>query len=506
MKKQNHPAITTTRFGITTAFILGAAATLILGLISSAHAATTNSPYWIGGGSDNKWSNSDNWSNASGGTGGYLPTNPTSAGAAVVRFENAATVDVDADWRIRQIVFSNTSGVVSLAGAGLLNVRLQASNNYWINSSGAGSRTVGNLTLSYNGNVDQLVGHIGSTGGSLALGNLFVTQEAGTEATSINVSLRGTSTGNNTVAGIVFDEATTPANRILSKIDLGFWTVGGTNNNFTEVRIGGSELKFDTSAALPSAALVRFSSGSATAYPTLNLNGQNLTVDQIIVSGTAQGIARVIGNGRITATNGIAVDTAWFLVNGQVNSGEDVVIAATGILAGGNTLSLATGKNLIVEGTLSPGSVTNYTAANKISQAGSLTLSLAGSGKLRFEEGSTLSFNLGETDAASDKIAFSTIGNWLDGSGNATLALSGSINYGIVYTIFQNVTTDGFKFASITGYDDAQYTALFKRVGNDYQLSFISGMIPEPGVTAIISGAVVLLFAGFVARRRHTEK
>lgn len=242
-----------------------------------------------------------------------MPTNPTSAGAAVVRFENAATVDVDADWRIRQIVFSNTSGVVSLAGAGLLNVRLQASNNYWINSSGAGSRTVGNLTLSYNGNVDQLVGHIGSTGGSLALGNLFVTQEAGTEATSINVSLRGTSTGNNTVAGIVFDEATTPANRILSKIDLGFWTVGGTNNNFTEVRIGGSELKFDTSAALPSAALVRFSSGSATAYPTLNLNGQNLTVDQIIVSGTAQGIARVIGNGRITATNGIAVDTAWFL-------------------------------------------------------------------------------------------------------------------------------------------------------------------------------------------------
>ncbi len=489
---------------------LGLIGMLTLGMTAFSHAQSTNSPYWVGGGSDNKWSNSGNWSNADGGASGYLPTNGTSA---VASFKNAAIIDVDQNWGIRRLVFDNTSGSVILGGTGKLDLRLQRGNTYWINTDNAGNRTITtDLTFSYLNNEANMVGHIGSSGGVLTLGNVFVTQVSGSTSPSMTLTLRGTSTGANTIGSVRFDEDTTPASRILRKIDLGKWTVAGTNNNFTEVQLNGSELKFATAAALSASARMVFDVGSN--YPTLHLNNQALVAERVVVngaSGITNGIARIIDdpantNGSLTATNGITVNGAWFLVNGRVHSNAAVEVGTDAILAGTSTLSASAGSTITMRGTLSPGSVTNYTHTNKNSDIGTLTFSLSGAGKLKFEADSTVIMQLGATTAASDQIAFATAGDWLDGSGKAILDLSsGSINYSLVYTIFHNVTTSGFAFADITGYDNATYSALFQRVGNDYQLSFVTGSIPEPAAAAIIGAIVALLFAGVAIRRRASH-
>lgn len=71
-------------------------------------------------------------------------------------------------------------------------------------------------------------------------------------------------------------------------------------------------------------------------------------------------------------------------------------------------------------------------------------------------------------------------GDWLLGSGNAILEINQitGFNYANTYTIFENVTTAGFTFASITGYDTSGYSANFSQSGNNYNLSFTA--IPEP--------------------------
>ncbi|AHF91080.1 laminin [Opitutaceae bacterium TAV5] len=480
----------------------------LLAVGASLGAQTTHTPFWIGGGSANDWSDAANWSDAPGGAGGWLPSG---SGVAVATFNNAATVNVNAAWSIRRIMFSNTSGVVTMGGGGLLDVRLQTHNQYWINTSGAGGRTAGDLVLSYSGNVAEQLGHISSNGGSLALGNLFVTQADGTSATSISLSLRGASTSaNNLVAGVVFDEATTPADRILQKIDTGRWTVGGAANNFTEVGVGRGALRFATAAALPSAAHVWLSTSSAGYSSTLELDGRHLTAAGLVATGGAQGATRIAGEGSLTVANGIVVDTVCFLVNGRVNSGGHVAIAESGILGGDGSLALSAGKDIVIEGVLAPGMVNSLTSADRYSLPGSLELSLAGSGRLRFAPGSVLAFDLGGTDAASDKIVFATTGDWLAGSGNATLALTGVVDHNKVHTLFRNVTTDGFAFESIIGYDDSGYIARLERVGNDYQLRFTpmyrlpaynGYWLKSSGVENETFGDLVLSYSGNVAEQ-----
>jgi hypothetical protein len=147
---------------------------------------------------------------------------------------------------------------------------------------------------------------------------------------------------------------------------------------------------------------------------------------------------------------------------------------------GVNTLTIGT------DGSVAPGN-----------SPGTLTFDVSSGGKLDFAAGSSVLFELG---TSSDLIAFSSAGDWLSGSGNAELALSllGGFDYGDTYTIFDNVTTSGFSFGTITGYDDVNYTANFAQSGSQYQLSFTA--IPESSVFLLGSLAFVSL-AGI--RRRH---
>ncbi len=121
-------------------------------------------------------------------------------------------------------------------------------------------------------------------------------------------------------------------------------------------------------------------------------------------------------------------------------------------------------------------------------------------GKLNFASSSTLLFGLGTN---SDVVAFNAAGDWLSGSANATLQLDVTLagfSYANTYTVFNNVTTDGFTLANITGYDAVNYTANFADAGSGYQVNFV----PEPGSAVSLLAELGMVVALRRMRRRSS--
>jgi autotransporter-associated beta strand protein len=151
-----------------------------------------------------------------------------------------------------------------------------------------------------------------------------------------------------------------------------------------------------------------------------------------------------------------------------------------------------TAGRIDVAGVLSPGG----DGAWGNDKGGQLNLALGTDGKLGFAAGSSLLVDL----ALGDSIVFDQAGDWLDGSGNATLQLN-YIDYSQTYTIFQNVSTQNFSFAGITGYDATYYTANFFQSGNDYKLGFTAVPVPETDTYLLMLAGLGLV--GFRVRRRN---
>lgn len=156
----------------------------------------------------------------------------------------------------------------------------------------------------------------------------------------------------------------------------------------------------------------------------------------------------------------------------------------------GSSLNMVTGSMLDVYGTLEAGNA---------GQLSPVVFTLEGTASIAFHEGSTLLLNLGNAGAAST-VSFSTLGDWLTGSGNATLALGGDIDYSATYKVFSNVDTL-FGFANVVNYDTSRYQAQVSLVGNDEVLTF--AVVPEPGTWAMLVGGMGMLLAGQRARRRN---
>jgi len=173
------------------------------------------------------------------------------------------------------------------------------------------------------------------------------------------------------------------------------------------------------------------------------------------------------------------------IVSGSLNGTLIVNVFSGATLASGPAGSIATAASgdISIGGTLAPGD---------FGAVGTLTLAPGTGGTLSFLSDSTIDFTI--SGATSDLVSFSTADDWLNGSGNVTLSLTGitASDYGNTYTVFHNVSTTGFAVANITGYDSANYVAAFTQVGNDYQLSFTA--IPEPNIAiSLFSGVGVLL-------------
>lgn len=282
-------------------------------------------------------------------------------------------------------------------------------------------------------------------------------------------------------------------------VTFGAASTGRLSLNGNSVTI--SNLASNATAGTP---IVQNASGTAatlTVGNSVNLSG---TFAGVIQNGTGAGALSLTkaGNGTLTLsgsnsyTGATTVSAGTLLVSGSLNGTSSVAVGTGATLASGpgGGISTAASGNVSVSGFLAPGGSTAGAGA------GTLTLSLGAGGKLDFGMGSTLSFGLG---TASDLIAFNAAGDWLSGDGNAVLSLDTTLSgfsYANTYTIFQNVTTTGYDFASVTGYDTTNYLANVAQVGNDYVLSFAA--VPEPGVAALFFGGVgIVIFF----RRRHAS-
>jgi len=198
-----------------------------------------------------------------------------------------------------------------------------------------------------------------------------------------------------------------------------------------------------------------------------------------------EGILALSGSGSINNSAVIDVQTGTTLSIAGVTTSTTIGSATAQTLKGLGSVDLGS-KTLTVgnSGTLAPGN-----------SPGTLGFTASTGGKLDFSTGSTITFELG---TISDLISFSSVGDWLTGSGNAALSLSllAGFNYANTYTIFQNVSTADFTLASITGYNTGSYTANFQQSGNNYHISFTP--IPEPRA-ALLGGLATLM----LLRRRR---
>lgn len=217
--------------------------------------------------------------------------------------------------------------------------------------------------------------------------------------------------------------------------------------------------------------------------PSQTLTSTNTyTGDTTITSGTLA----LGGNGSINRSTIIDVQSSGTLNISGVTSSTIIGDTTAQTLKGLGSVDIGS-KNLTIGafGNLAPGA-----------SPGTLDFITSTGGTIGFAADSIITFELG---TISDLISFNSAGDWLTGSGNATLALSllSGFDYASTYTVFQNVTTTGFTMANITGYDADAYSANFEQDGTNYNLSFTA--VPEPS-SALLGGLATLA----LLRRRRT--
>lgn len=191
------------------------------------------------------------------------------------------------------------------------------------------------------------------------------------------------------------------------------------------------------------------------------------------------------------ATTLVATAGPW-VVGGsqpQVLSGGDHIPGSGNVRADTRVVTISAGS------TLSPG--------DTVSQA---PFSFAfTTGRLNFVAGSKVELDLAEV-GRSDRVVFvGAAGDYLAGSQSPDLVLRlrPGFDYSKTYPIIENVTSQGFRFASVSGYDTSAYTARVDRTGDRYVLSFAP--IPSMVTTAPGSPRVSLLRNGLAINNGQTE-
>jgi autotransporter-associated beta strand protein len=422
------------------------------------------------------WTISDNNFPASGG-GVNTPTANFQAGSTIV-VASGKTVTLTTGDSSGQIMTLNVAGTVTNNGT-FSDGRQSAVN---INSGGNwtqnGTMSIATSSLTF-----------GSASMTINTGGIFTYN--GSAALVLNPSSGGSGNANLTVAGGTFVTGKGFADGITS----------GTGAANIVLSNGGTiQLSADiaTLATVSAGGILNFSLG--TAGGLIDTNGHSTAITQNIgnVSGQSGSLTKV-GAGKLTLsganstyTGATNVNGGTVVVSGSLNGTASVSVGLGATLASGATGSITTAAagNISVSGTIAPGD---------LGAVGTLTLAPGTGGQLSFDLNSTFALDISGTN--SDQIAFSSAGDWLLGSGNVALTLSGitAADYGNTYTIFHNVSTGGFSFLNITGYDTTNYAANFTQVGSDYQLSFT--VIPEPSAALSLVGGLGILL-GWRRRQR----
>jgi fibronectin-binding autotransporter adhesin len=317
--------------------------------------------------------------------------------------------------------------------------------------------------------------------GAAALGNNTYNIQAGSNVTSgtAGISLASLNAAGG-FAGTMTLNPTTANLTIVGAVNI------GSSNNAKTLNLGGSSsgnaINGVISNGLNTLSLTKSNSS------TWALSGTNTYTGNTKISA---GTLALTGAGSISNSAVISLETSTskFNVTGVTTSAVIGGSSSAQTLKGIGTVEIgAKILSIGANGTLAPGN-----------SPGTLTFDIATGGTLNFTSGSDVSFELGSVGLGSDLISFSSTGNWLTGSGNATLALTllSGFDYANTYNIFENVSTTGFDFAGVTGYDTANYTHSFVQNGSNYQLSFAP--VPESS-TALLG---LIGSALFFRRRRN---
>ena len=340
----------------------------------------------------------------------------------------------------------------------------------------------GTATLLYTGgaaSTDRVVNLAGTTGGAVlnssGTGPLtFTSAFTATGAGSKILTLRGTNTDANTLAGAIVNNSGTNLTSIL-KTDTGLWILSGANTYTGTTTVTNGTLRLGSSSSLANSA-VTVSANSTGATALLDLAGFNATVSALTLGGssttsqanvsTGAGTLTLGGNVTYTATNNplgstlsgnlaLGAATRTFTVGDSLTTTADLSVTAaisgaggltkagtgTLVLSGANTYSGAT--------TISAGSLRATSSADALG-AGSLvlsagTLQLANDTGLNFARPTSVAGNFSFT---SDRLSSGagvthSLGSLTIGASTLTLAAGGNVSSGTAGLSFGPTTLTG---------------------------------------------------------------
>ncbi len=423
------------------AFLMSAAlaAAGLAGMVGQTSASTTYT--WTGAGSDNLWSDSNNWLSVTKGGNGAPQSSDTSIVAFTYGTSNN-TPDASAGYTLHQVLFQNSNSY-TLTGSDL-SFGVGTGTNGYITDEATSNETINN-------NLD--VAPTGS-GGYLTVGN----ESSGT------LTLGGTISTNATTPGRLFLQSSTGTGAVVASGTLSGkfyqFTVGqyegtstttlvnltGNNSNFSaeNMTVWTGILELSSANALGTTNTeILLNSGLGTGNPTLLTNAAMTVSNEIIVqsptsmptSPSTLGVNTIGGKGAYTSTFSGTIYMGYpygLQTSPRVDTPLDLTADAGGTVTfSGNLLeptylnNVSINSNVTKIGTgtvILSGSGNNYQGTTEV-QAGTLLVNgtlLSGGGTVTVDSGATL----GGTGTIDRSVAVFTGGILSPGDAVGTFTLS----------------------------------------------------------------------------------
>jgi autotransporter-associated beta strand protein len=301
---------------------------------------------------------------------------------------------------------TSTSGTLLYNGGGATIITRQVSIGNGVNAGDTGDSTV-----------------TSSGAGTISFNNVaFNAPGSGTVAREL--TLRGTTIGNNEISGVIADNAGVGGKVALVKRDAGTWNLTGANTFSNGIQVWEGALEFNSNSAL-GAQTIQTRIGRTSTTGTLRHTGGSNTIvtGQVQVGfgagGTGNAIVESSGAGTLSFSNATfnaaesAANANRTLFLGGANSGTNTI---SGAIVNNNNASALIGLTKQDAGTWVLGGVNTYTGSTTVSTG---TLILANTGSLRF--------NIGATG----------VNNALNGAGSVTL------NGGLLFNLASAGTITG---------------------------------------------------------------
>ncbi len=392
--------------------------------------------------------------------------------------------------------------------------------------AGAYRVTMPSITFNGGGVLTNVAGNTGDANGNYSFfGNgaetITVTNPGATTATisATNVWVQS-STVLNVAAGSANSQLLIDANLISSGNSItvegaGVTTFAGTNTFTGPVTInGGSTLQIGNNGATGTISV----GGTVADSGTLAFNrGDNALLVSNVISGAgavsqiSSGAATLTGANTYTGATSVTAGTLY--VDGSLGSASsftanNFTVAAGAGLGGDGSIYLASGKNVVIAGTLSPGFGAEGAGAS-LAQALTLTATSATNNAITFSSGSTLALDLSHATSqavtsTADYLNVPT-GTVVLGTNFASLSLTqdGTVLVGDKFTIIDPSNLTGAFAGGLTGTSNGiGYSLQYNQGASGYNVVLTVTAVPEPGAFALAGLGLTGLVAWWALRRR----